>query len=376
MQIVIRLSLMNECAKCRKSRLSLQRHAMNKVEPSTMPPIIHEVQRSLGQPPSPNTCAFMKPLYGDTYNKEKIYASEEATESVQAMSVLAHTFGKDIVFGKRSHQPEAMAGNRLLVHKLAHIIQGTTVNKNIGPAARSAQVELTMDNSNNPLERKADIATEVVFQGNDVPTLSQAKPLTIQRARANTLPYLEAIEIATPLSRKSVQLNITLLNGVTDTISRDVARATRIFIPANIAVSSTQLPLDTQTTRSILGSDNSLQTNPSGPMGVIPPSAEELILATHNYRVGTINVYYVPRVIGRAVGGYTLNGLRSDPIIIMNQSFNAGATIIGTLEHELGHALGLKHRGNAYQLMHDGLRASSHMSDDEIHKMRASPYAH
>lgn len=174
---------------------------------------------------------------------------------------------------------------------------------------------------------------------------------------------------------KTVRLNVTLLAGVTDTIARDVNRATRVFVPAALVITSAQRNLDPASTAAVLGADNALQTNPSGPGGVVQPSAEEQQLVTHNYQRGLINVYYVPRLVGRNDAGYTLHGLLADPIIVMDQSFNASATGIGTLEHEIGHALGLPHRGDAYQLMRDGLRAGNNLIASEIRTIRSSPYA-
>jgi hypothetical protein len=175
---------------------------------------------------------------------------------------------------------------------------------------------------------------------------------------------------------KNVSLNVVLLDSVTNTIDRDVDRANGVFRDANILFIVASRPvLSPQDTTAILGTNSKLDCNPSQPGGVVMPSAEENQLVGTNFLQGRINVYYVPSLLGRADAGYTLHGMRPDPVIVMNQSFNASATIIGTLEHELGHALGLPHRGDAWQLMHDGLRAGNTLIQSEIDLVRSSRYA-
>jgi hypothetical protein len=155
-----------------------------------------------------------------------------------------------------------------------------------------------------------------------------------------------------------------------------VRRAISVFTNANITFTVvTKTPLSSQDSTAILGGNGKLDCNAAGAGGVVTPSAEEERLVAANYWQGRINVYYVPSLLGRADAGYTLRGMRVDPLIVMNQSFNAGATIIGTLEHELGHALGLPHRGDAWQLMHDGLRAGNTLIQTEIDLVRSSRYA-
>jgi len=175
---------------------------------------------------------------------------------------------------------------------------------------------------------------------------------------------------------KNVSLNVVLLDGVTNTIDRDIGRANEVFADANLVFNvASRMPIPASDSRAILGTNGRLDCNPTQPGGLTTPSAEEERLVATRFLAHRINVYYVPGLVGRNDAGYTLTGMRSDPVIVMNQSFNAGATVIGTLEHELGHALGLPHRGDAYQLMHDGLRAGSAIIQSEIEIVRGSRYA-
>ena len=47
----------------------------------------------------------------------------QAADSAKSIDALAYTFGKDIVFGEGQYTPHSNAGERLLAHELAHVIQ-------------------------------------------------------------------------------------------------------------------------------------------------------------------------------------------------------------------------------------------------------------
>src|SRR5437588_6033013 len=57
-----------ECAECRAKRLSLQRSAAHPATPSAVPPIVHDVLRSSGQPLDVGTRAFMEPRFGHDFS--------------------------------------------------------------------------------------------------------------------------------------------------------------------------------------------------------------------------------------------------------------------------------------------------------------------
>jgi hypothetical protein len=63
-----------ECAECRKKQMTLQRSAANRAEPETVPPIVHEVLRSPGQPLEPATHAFMEPRFGHDFSQVRIHS--------------------------------------------------------------------------------------------------------------------------------------------------------------------------------------------------------------------------------------------------------------------------------------------------------------
>ncbi len=112
-----------ECAECRKKRMSLQHRAANQAEPATVPPIVHEVLRSPGQPLDPATRAFMEPRFGHDFSRVRVHTDVKAAESARAVNALAYTVGREVVFGAGRYAPGTMAGQRLLAHELVHVVQ-------------------------------------------------------------------------------------------------------------------------------------------------------------------------------------------------------------------------------------------------------------
>ena len=128
-----------ECEACRKKRL--QRKAQNRElgirNDSPVPPIVHEVLRSPGQPLDPATRAFMEPRFGHDFSQVRVHTDERAAESAQAVNALAYTVGRNVVFGSRHYAPQTSAGQRLLAHELTHVTQQGSQRwepQQIGPA--------------------------------------------------------------------------------------------------------------------------------------------------------------------------------------------------------------------------------------------------
>ncbi len=163
-----------ECAECRKKRL--QRKATNHTEPATVPPIVHEVLRSPGQPLDSATRAFMEPHFGhdfstvqthaytpaplparlavgqphDQFEHEadtvagqithlpashsdgrydfsavRIHTDAQAAEAARLMNAHAFTVGHHIVIDPAQYAPHIPAGRHLLAHELTHVVQQT-----------------------------------------------------------------------------------------------------------------------------------------------------------------------------------------------------------------------------------------------------------
>jgi hypothetical protein len=104
--------------------LILQRRAaQHHAETAMVPPIVHEVLRSPGQPLDPATRAFAEPRFGYDFSGVRVHADRHAAESARAVNALAYTVGQDVVFGSGRYAPGISAGRRLLAHELAHVVQ-------------------------------------------------------------------------------------------------------------------------------------------------------------------------------------------------------------------------------------------------------------
>ncbi|MFZ0062725.1 MAG: DUF4157 domain-containing protein [Pyrinomonadaceae bacterium] len=168
-----------ECSGCEKKKGLLQRRALGAEWTDEVPPIVHEVLRSPGQPLDTATRAFIEPRLAydfssvrtlrpatamstkgmtigspdDVFEEEadriadgvmrggtaaaagtseqsraslqhvRIHTDERAAESARAVNARAYTVGRDVVFGRSEYRPETSAGKRLLAHELAHVFQ-------------------------------------------------------------------------------------------------------------------------------------------------------------------------------------------------------------------------------------------------------------
>ena len=106
-----------ECEKCRKNRESKNDQF------SEIPPIVHEVLNSPGEPVDPATRAFMEPRFGHDFRNVRVHTDAKAAESTRAVQAHAYTVGKDVVFGENRYAPTTHTGRDLLAHELAHTIQ-------------------------------------------------------------------------------------------------------------------------------------------------------------------------------------------------------------------------------------------------------------
>lgn len=87
-----------------------------------VPPIVHEVLRSPGQPLDSDARGFFESRFGHDFGLVRIHTDTKAMESAQAVNALAYTVGRDVVLGS-GYRPGTTAGRRVLAHELAHVVQ-------------------------------------------------------------------------------------------------------------------------------------------------------------------------------------------------------------------------------------------------------------
>jgi len=110
------------CDECKKNE-TLQRYPAGSPGSTVVPPIVHDVLRSPGQPLDTGTRAFFEPRFGHDFSRVRVHTDPKASESAQALNAVAYTTGQDIVFARGSYSPLMAAGQRTLAHELTHVVQ-------------------------------------------------------------------------------------------------------------------------------------------------------------------------------------------------------------------------------------------------------------
>ncbi len=155
------------CKKKEKEKVRLQRTAVRSDPVRDVPPIVHEVLRSPGQPLDAETRAFMEPRFGHDFSKVQVHTDAKAAESARAVNALAYTVGRNVVFRTKHYLPKTSEGQRLLAHELTHVLQQSSGN--VAP-----QTKLSMSNPSDVGEREAEwIADAITNTGVTVNHLSR-----------------------------------------------------------------------------------------------------------------------------------------------------------------------------------------------------------
>jgi Domain of unknown function (DUF4157) len=180
-----------ECEACRTKRLQRKRKTAaieNQNEPE-VPPIVHEVLRSPGQPLDTETRAFMELRFGHDFSNVRVHTDAKATESARAVNALAYTVGKRIVFGGGQYAPETFPGRQLLAHELTHTIQQSRGRPLGTPPLRMATSE--------SVETNADRVADSVAAGREVTALTDHQAVSLARQHAGRLEPVPTYATAT-----------------------------------------------------------------------------------------------------------------------------------------------------------------------------------
>jgi outer membrane protein OmpA-like peptidoglycan-associated protein len=155
-----------ECVQCSRKGQALQRKASHARAAPNIPPIVHDVLRSPGQPLAAQARAFMEPRFGHDFSGVRVHADARAAASARALDAVAYTVGRDVVFAAGRYRPHCpdRPGMAILAHELSHVVQqsgaGAPEAGGIGvPPARA--------------EQEADAASRAVVAGARAPALSR-----------------------------------------------------------------------------------------------------------------------------------------------------------------------------------------------------------
>lgn len=185
-----------ECENCRKKReareAQLQRWAVNSEpvysEPvNEVPPIVHQVLQSRGQPLDRETRAFMEPRFGRDFSQVRVHTDAKAAESAQAVNALAYTVGHHIAFAPHQYAPGSAAGQRLLAHELAHVVQQRGVGAGLQP--------FSIGPVSDPSEAEADWAARAVMAGQPTAIAQHSAPVLARLAETRTLRVADGSEV-------------------------------------------------------------------------------------------------------------------------------------------------------------------------------------
>ncbi len=76
-----------------------------------------------GERLDPATRCDMESRFGEDFGAVRVHTGSEAFQSARAIAARAFTFGADVVFGEGQLAPRTKAGEQLIAHELAHVVQ-------------------------------------------------------------------------------------------------------------------------------------------------------------------------------------------------------------------------------------------------------------
>lgn len=86
-------------------------------------PMVHSVLTTPGHPLDETTRGFFTSRFGHDFANVRVHADAAAAASARSVNALAYTVGQDVVFGAGQYAPRTRAGQQLLAHELAHVVQ-------------------------------------------------------------------------------------------------------------------------------------------------------------------------------------------------------------------------------------------------------------
>ncbi len=150
---------------------------------ATVPPIVHDVLHSPGQPLDPATRVFMEPRFGHDFSQVRVHMDARAAESARAVKAAAYMVGRDIVFGARQYLPNTFEGRGLLAHELAHVLQ------------QGERPKAVISQPDGVHEHEVDAIAEAVMLGQEVSRISlPGSEVQIQRQGFGEVRVAEARE--------------------------------------------------------------------------------------------------------------------------------------------------------------------------------------
>ena len=123
----------------------LTHSASNDLVPDRFPPIIGEIGTSAGKPLDLGSKHRFDAAFGWNFAGVRIHDDQRAADAARSINARAYTTGNHVVFGAGQFAPGSAAGDRLLAHELAHVIQQAQGPVHPGVSRRSDPSEQDAD---------------------------------------------------------------------------------------------------------------------------------------------------------------------------------------------------------------------------------------
>jgi hypothetical protein len=133
------------------------------IRTNAIPPSVHAVLRSPGEPLAAAVRAQFEPRFRHDFGHVRIHRDARAAQSARAVGAQAYAAGADVVFATGRYRPDTADGRELLAHELAHVVQQPRRALRLGDPA-------------DPAERAAAAAAARVAAASDAGPLAPAPP--------------------------------------------------------------------------------------------------------------------------------------------------------------------------------------------------------
>jgi hypothetical protein len=195
-----------QCSNCGSHPRSLiQRAAIAAAPTRTGSPIVNEVLSASGHALDAPSRSLMETRFGQDFSDVRVHTDEKAAESADAVDALAYTVGRQVVFGPGQYAPETGAGQRLLAHELAHVVQQGPVS----PQLRRRAIEAGGGGSD--LEQSGSRPGVILRRPKPKGTPKRPKPKAKAKRSPLTAAEVQAHIISNNKSSASTELLLCLI---------------------------------------------------------------------------------------------------------------------------------------------------------------------
>ena len=126
--------------------------------------LVHDVVATAGEPLDEATREHMQARFGEDFSQVRVHADRQAEVSARSISAQAYTAGNHIAFGAGQYAPATAAGQHLLAHELAHVVQARAATIPVGggrPDGSGLRLSRSADASEHEAEQSAHRAMSV-----------------------------------------------------------------------------------------------------------------------------------------------------------------------------------------------------------------------